>query len=197
MENKSESLIEDFKQITKNEKIKHDIFTLSIKLFKDKCFELGIKYALELLALEPHDSENLNNIGAAYFELKNYDYAQLYINQALNINRGLVSAWFVKANIFYELGNLEQAESIYNWIINYHPDKYPNVLFNQGLISLKKHQYPQAIEYFQKVQKLDENFTNIDYYSQLVDTKINNSASSNKYWQNKVSQEQQDEILKQ
>lgn len=133
--------------------------------------EVSLKHSIQL---KPEYADAYNNLGLLCKSQGRDQEAAHYYQVAMNCYQQAKAqdTDFAKANhnlglLFYDLGELEQAEYCYQRALEVKPD-YPELLNNLGLVYQQKEQLDQAIAYFN--QALDIKPDLVIAYSNLGNT---------------------------
>ena len=94
----------------------------------------------------PKNTEGLLKLGELYYFVKQYDNAFAKINDALKINENMAKAYFLKGDIYKEIGDTTKSVSSYETAIE-QDNKHYDSFFNLGLIYASR-KNPIAFEYY-------------------------------------------------
>lgn len=120
------------------------------------------KDVLEKVAVKfPTNTEGLLKLGELYYFVKQYENAFTKINQALKINENSAKAYFLKGEIYKEMGDTSKSVSSYETAIE-QDNKHYNAFFNLGLI-YSAHQNPIAFEYYDNALSVKPNSIEVLY----------------------------------
>jgi putative PEP-CTERM system TPR-repeat lipoprotein len=146
-------------------------------------------------SLSTLDNDTLDNNPSYYylasvvaFQQNNYEAADQYIKNYLNIDRFNIKAMTFSATIHIAMKNYTAALSVLNKA-NLQKENNPKVISLLGLVSSELKQYEKAKFYFQKViellpdssiasQQLAKNSIDMGAYQQAIDTLLSINASS-------------------
>ncbi len=101
----------------------------------------------------PENTDGLLKLGELYYFVKQYENAFSKINQALKINENLAKAYYLKGNIYKEIGDTAKAISSLETAIE-QDNKNAGVFLDLGLIYAAK-KNALAFEYYDNAIKLD------------------------------------------
>lgn len=94
----------------------------------------------------PKNTEALLKLGELYYFVKQYENAFVKINDALKINENIAKAYFLKGDIYKEIGDTTKSVSSYETAIE-QDNKHYGSFFNLGLIYASR-KNPIAFEYY-------------------------------------------------
>lgn len=136
----------------------------------DKQYTEALKNLLQANALDPENSEILNNLGMAYYFKGEQELAVRTLKNALEIDENNSDAKVNLASIYFKDGRIADAEKIYKQVLkDLTYDKQARTLFNLGLIELQGHKDNVAAEnYFKKSIKEDDNYCPSYHHLALV-----------------------------
>lgn len=101
----------------------------------------------------PENTDGLLKLGELYYFVKQYENAFAKINQALKINENLAKGYYLKGNIYKEIGDTGKAISSLETAIE-QDNKNPGIFLDLGLIYAAK-KNPLAFEYYDNAISLD------------------------------------------
>lgn len=112
------------------------------------------KDVLELVVKKfPENTDGLLKLGELYYFVKQYENAFAKINQALKVNENLAKGYYLKGNIYKEVGDTGKAISSLETAIE-QDNKNPGIFLDLGLIYAAK-KNPLAFEYYDNAISLD------------------------------------------
>ncbi len=94
----------------------------------------------------PTSTEALLKLGELYYFVKQYENAFANINKALKLNENIAKAYFLKGDIYKEMGDTTKSVSSYETAIEQDNKSY-NAFFSLGLIYAAR-KNPIAFEYY-------------------------------------------------
>lgn len=101
----------------------------------------------------PENTDGLLKLGELYYFVKQYENAFAKINQALKVNENLAKGYYLKGNIYKEVGDTGKAISSLETAIE-QDNKNPGIFLDLGLIYAAK-KNPLAFEYYDNAINLD------------------------------------------
>lgn len=120
------------------------------------------KDVLELVVKKfPENTDGLLKLGELYYFVKQYENAFAKINQALKINENLAKGYYLKGNIYKEIGDTAKAISSLETAIE-QDNKNPGIFLDLGLIYAAK-KNPLAFEYYDNAISLNPSNTEALY----------------------------------
>lgn len=112
------------------------------------------KDVLELVVKKfPENTDGLLKLGELYYFVKQYENAFAKINQALKVDENLAKAYYLKGNIYKEIGDTAKAVSSLETAIE-QDNKNPGIFLDLGLIYAAK-KNPLAFEYYDNAINLN------------------------------------------
>ena len=112
------------------------------------------KDVLELVVKKfPENTDGLLKLGELFYFVKQYENAFAKINQALKVNENLAKGYYLKGNIYKEIGDTGKAISSLETAIE-QDNKNPGIFLDLGLIYAAK-KNPLAFEYYDNAIILD------------------------------------------
>lgn len=120
------------------------------------------KDVLEIVVKKfPENTDGLLKLGELYYFVKQYENAFAKINQALKVNENLAKGYYLKGNIYKEIGDTAKAISSLETAIE-QDNKNPGIFLDLGLIYAAK-KNPLAFEYYDNAINLDPTNTEALY----------------------------------
>lgn len=120
------------------------------------------KDVLEKVAIKfPTNTEGLLKLGELYYFVKQYENAFVKINQALKINENIAKAYFLKGDIYKELGDTTKSISSYETAIE-QDNRHYNAFLNLGIIYATR-KNPIAFEYYDNALNVKPNSVEVLY----------------------------------
>lgn len=101
----------------------------------------------------PENTDGLLKLGELYYFVKQYENAFAKINQALKVNENLAKGYYLKGNIYKEIGDTAKAISSLETAIE-QDNKNPGIFLDLGLIYAAK-KNPLAFEYYDNAISLN------------------------------------------
>lgn len=101
----------------------------------------------------PENTDGLLKLGELYYFVKQYENAFAKINQALKVNENLAKGYYLKGNIYKEIGDTGKAISSLETAIE-QDNKNPGIFLDLGLIYAAK-KNPLAFEYYDNAISLN------------------------------------------
>lgn len=117
-------------------------------------YNKAIECANKAIQLNPENDKAWNNLGAAYYYLKNYNKAIEYANKASQLNPKNDSAWNNLGNAYSSLGDYNKAIEYLNKAIQLN-SKNASAWNNLGLTYYSLGDYNKTIEYCNKAIQLN------------------------------------------
>ena len=112
------------------------------------------KDVLEIVVRKfPENTDGLLKLGELYYFVKQYENAFAKINQALKVNENLAKGYYLKGNIYKEIGDTAKAVSSLETAIE-QDNKNPGIFLDLGIIYAAK-KNPLAFEYYDNAINLD------------------------------------------
>ena len=133
---------------------------------------ISLKRANEL---RKKDTKILNNLGMAYYFKNDLNTAKKHLQEALDADPENMDAKSNLAALYMQEDNLPLAEKMYAEITKVLT--YQNqfrILYNLGIIQLRKNNDEKAIEYFEESLKADSNYCSANYQLGLIYKKRKN-----------------------
>lgn len=170
LENKYNSAIKDINKRGEEESKKlteeSDLFNLGLQSLNSKNYQPVIYYFTEIIKLNPENSRAYNNRGLAKYYLKDYEGAIEDYNEAIRLNANFSEPYNNRGVVKYALANtkeknseeynklMKEAMKDYNEAIKINPN-FSMAYYNMGNAKIKLQKIKEAIEYFIKAYKLD------------------------------------------
>ena len=109
----------------------------------------------EILAIAPDNVDAFNNLGVAYFQLKDYKKSLFYQTKAVELNPSDPRIYFNRGLLFGKyMYEDEKAIADYTQAIQLYP-KYTRAYLNRGLAYYFLRKYDKAVGDFNKVEQLN------------------------------------------
>ena len=131
-----------------NEKI-----NLAFKNFQEGSIEQTEKDCLEILALQPENSEILHLLGVTYYHLGAHERAVEYLNKSLQQDSQNADVFYDLGNVCQDQGNLDEALKAYQKALEIEPE-HPDAHNNIGMVLHDLGQLDKAIPHYQKALEL-------------------------------------------
>lgn len=109
----------------------------------------------------PTNTEGLLKLGELFFIVKQYDYAFTKINEALKIDQNLSKGYYLKGDIYKEVGDTAKAISSYETAIEQDNQNF-GAFFSLGLIYSSR-KSPLAFEYYDNALRIKPNSIEVLY----------------------------------
>ena len=133
---------------------------------------ISLKRANELRS---KDTKILNNLGMAYYFKNDLKTAKKHLQDAIDADSDNMDAKSNLAAIYMQEDNLAQAEKMYEEISLVLTYQYQfRILYNLGVIQLKKNNEDKALAFFKDSLKADSNYCSANYQLGLIYKKRKN-----------------------
>ena len=97
-------------------------FSQALKLYHEKNYHAAITICKFILLNKPNDIDTLHLFGVNLNEVKNYEFATLFLNKAISINPHIAEIYLNIGVSFYNLNQLIKAVKSYDQAIILKPD---------------------------------------------------------------------------
>lgn len=127
----------------------------------------GIGFLQEAISIFPAYSDAQNQIGVAYFKMKNYEKALLFFLEAQTYDNKNAE---VKNNIgciYFETGQKDKAKDMFGEALAINPN-FIDALRNLGSVCAETGKYDEALKCFLKAINLDSKNRTLYYYAGMV-----------------------------
>ena len=131
-----------------NEKI-----NLAFKNFQEGSIEQAEKDCLEILALQPENSEILHLLGVTNYHLGAHERAVQYLKKSIEIEDQNADVFYDLGNVLQEQGSLDEALRAYQQALEIEPE-HPDAHNNIGMVLHDLGQIDKAIPHYQKALEL-------------------------------------------
>ena len=133
---------------------------------------ISLKRANELRS---KDTQILNNLGMAYYFKNDLSTAKKHLQEAIDADPENMDAKSNLAALYMQEGQLALAEKMYEEIsqVLTYQNQF-RILYNLGIIQLKKNNEEKAISYFEASLKADSNYCSANYQLGLIYKKRKN-----------------------
>jgi len=84
------------------------------------------------------------------FDLRNYELAIAYLDEAIDKDRGFVDAYLMKFEVYSEMGDYPNAEEALENAVSVNEDYYRNAYYFLGLLEMQQGKYEEAKPHFEK-----------------------------------------------
>jgi len=84
------------------------------------------------------------------FDLRNYELAIAYLDEAIDKDRGFVDAYLMKFEVYSEMGDYPKAEEALENAVSENEDYYRNAYYFLGLLEMQQGKYEEAKPHFEK-----------------------------------------------
>lgn len=157
------------------------LINLGVIYFKEKNYNLAIKYYKEALVYNKIDASIYPNIGEAYFKLNNNDSSILYFEKALKLRQEnaiiynyLGTSYFNTKKYKMAILNFEKgiAKDSLNW----------NLYLNYGNALAMDNQDEKCIKALKKSISINSNNKQAYYFLALIYNKLNDKENESKYF---------------
>jgi tetratricopeptide (TPR) repeat protein len=99
------------------------------------------------------------NFGQVYFFRKELDKAKPYFKKAIEIDKGMLTAYTNLAYIYYSRAEFEKAESVYAMALENKKEVPASFLFSMGVVKSELKKTDEAIIFFQKALAVNPYYT--------------------------------------
>ena len=142
-----------------NEKVltTKETFDLAVKNHQKNNIEEAQNFYNQVLKIDPNHSEALNNLGAIFQGLREYQEAKSCYEKAIKINPNYTNAYYNLGVTFKELGENQKAKSCYEKAIEIDPN-HIKAHYNLGRLLHELGEYPKAKVLFEKAIERDPNY---------------------------------------
>ena len=134
----------------------NDKLSLAFKHYQEGNFAQAEKDCLEVLSVEPDNSEILHLLGMTYHFQGNNGAAVDYLIKALHLDAESADIHYDLGNVFHEQGKLREAQLAYEKAIEIEPEN-AEALSNLGMVFHDLGQRGEAIIHYQKALELAPN----------------------------------------
>lgn len=142
-----EDAIYDSKRSIRIDSTKAEFYITEADIFFAANETRNAKEVLEKVVKKfPNNTEGLLKLGELFFIVKQYENAFTKINDALKLDQNIPKAYYLKGDIYKEIGDTAKAISSYETAIE-QDNKNFNAFLNLGLIYSSR-KSPLALEYF-------------------------------------------------
>ena len=157
-----EDAINDAKRSVRIDSTKAEYYLTEADIFFAANKTRNSKDVLELIVKKfPENTEGLLKLGELYFVVKQYENAFANINQALKVNVNLAKAYYLKGNIYKEVGDTAKAVSSLETALE-QDNKHYGAFVSLGLIYASR-KNPVALEYLDNAISLNPSSTEALY----------------------------------
>lgn len=157
-----EDAINDAKRSLRIDSTKAEYYLTEADIFFAANKTRNSKDVLELTVKKfPENTEGLLKLGELYFVVKQYENAFANINNALKVNVNLAKAYYLKGNIYKEVGDTAKAVSSLETALE-QDNKHYGAFISLGLIYASR-KNPVALEYLDNAIALQPNSTEALY----------------------------------
>ena len=136
-----------------------EIFGRAIKNHQEGKTDIAQELYNKVLKIDPNHSGALNNLGAIFRGLGEYQKAKDCYEQVIKIDPNYVDAYFNLGNSFKELKEYHKAKVYYEKVIEINPN-HANAHNNLGVILKKIGQNQKAIDCYEKAIAINPNYAN-------------------------------------
>ena len=84
------------------------------------------------------------------FDLRNYELAIAYLDQAIDKDKGFIDAYLMKFEVYSEMGDYPNAEEALENAVSVNEDYYRNAYYFLGLLEMQQGKYEEAKPHFEK-----------------------------------------------
>jgi len=149
---------------------------LAFQLQQSGQFVEAERHYLEILTVEPNNSNVLNLLGILKYQNKQYSEAAVYIKKAIEIKP---CAYFYETlgKVQFGAGDFDEAIKSYKKSIELEPEVF-DTWFNLASVFKKDKQFQNAIEAYQKALTINPKFTDIYFNLGNIYEELNDSPSA-------------------
>jgi len=117
------------------------------------------------------------------FDLRNYELAIAYLDEAIDKDKGFVDAHLMKFEVYSEMGDYVQAEKALENAVDINEDYYRNAYYLLGLLEMQQGKYAEAKPHFEKfltyqnlrpetVEKANKEIANCDFALNAIEKPV-------------------------
>jgi len=126
-----------------------------VELLQDQKIEEAIKLLIEAIESEPDNPLHLVNLGSLLCQHKQYDQAEQFFLQALQLDEKMATAHFGLATIYYDLAQYDKAENSLKTCITLHLED-AEVYYLLGMTYVKRQNNLLALPFLQRATEFQE-----------------------------------------
>jgi tetratricopeptide (TPR) repeat protein len=146
----------------------------------NELMQLAIVEFQECVHIIPTYTEGYEQLGLAYYRMKNPEEAIKNYDQALKLNSGSAITWSNLGIIFFERGDLNKAFEMYNKAVALDTN-FEDGFFNLGSIYGMQGKFDLAVENFQKTIRLNPANARALYYLGITYQSLNKPGLAKEY----------------
>ena len=126
----------------------------AFKNFQEGHIEQAEKDCLEILALQPENSEILHLLGVTYYHLGAHERAVEYLKKAIEIEDQNADVFYDLGNVLQDQGKINESLEMYQKALEIEPE-HPDCHNNIGMVLHDLGQIDKAIEHYQKAIEIN------------------------------------------
>lgn len=157
--------------------IKDDMVAGKDSIQRDSIIREGIKELEKSVAIYSKFTDAWNQMGVAYWKLKNFDKARSSYEMALQQNPGDATVHSNIGTIFFQTGNFPEAYKAFTKATQLNP-YYSDAFLNLGSVNGMMNQLDQAIAAFNRCVELDPNNAMAWYYLGITYQNMGNTVKA-------------------
>ena len=131
-------------------------FSLAVKSYQEKKFQIAEKYYKEILERFPDNVNTLVNLGMTLKQLEKYKEATDCYKTAIQINPKNANSYYNLANLYNHIDKYEEAINFYKKTIQINPN-FLGAYNNLGNIFKNLNDYKRATKFYNKAIQIDPN----------------------------------------
>ena len=140
-----------------NKKLRiEETFNLAVKNHQESKTDIAQKLYNQILKIDPHHSQALNNIAVIFINSKDYQKAKTYFEKAIEINPNYAEAHNNLGLVFRKLEEPEKAKTCFEKAIEINPN-YAEAHNNLGIIFNELGEYQKEKDCYEKVIRINPN----------------------------------------
>lgn len=136
----------------------------------------------DALSIYPESVDALLGLATVQLANSNFKEAEVFINQAIDINHQNASAWYVKGAFHHAQNQIEQATIAYEVALNIEPEHFNAKLALAGLF-MDKPDYRSAIDAFSKLYADAPENPQVAYFLSVAHLKMGENEKAKKFMQ--------------
>lgn len=134
-----------------------------VQLIEENKIEAAVQLLLEAVEEEPENPLHLVNLGTLLFQHEQYEEAEAFFLQALQLDEEMATAHFGLASIHYELGKFKEAARALRTCIALQLED-ADVYYLLGMSYIHLHNPLLALPFLQRASELDPSLTYLFQY---------------------------------
>jgi|TARA_B110000037_G_scaffold177276_1_gene202590 tetratricopeptide (TPR) repeat protein len=131
-----------------------EVFSHAIKNHQEGKTDVAQDLYNQILKINPNHTGALNNLGAIFKELKDYQKAKKFYEKSIEINPNYAVAYNNLGAIFMELKDYQKGKGCFEKAIEINPN-YVNANYNLGVIKDKLKNFKEAASMYKKALDLN------------------------------------------